>query len=159
MKKIILYHIINIVIGLVFLFSPSHLWSINSIKDSISVPELNGTLNTTEAREENDSLKLNFETVIKEIFDKKKEEFKQMVLSNEQLRVSGSNISGDYILNFNFDEEVKKYILFYKKKPNIIPEVTNEFDSIQAFKLLNLEINNWSKQSHNPDIYLSLIHI
>jgi len=159
MKKINLYHIMSFVIGLIFLLSPCSAWSNKPIGDSTAVPELSSPATNTEARGENDSLKLNFETVIKEIFDKKKEEFKQTVLSNERLRMSGSNTSGDYIFDFNFNEEVKKYILFYKKKPNTIPEVTNEFDSIQAFKLLNLEINNWSKQSHNPDIYCVYIKV
>jgi len=159
MKRINLYHIISFVIGLIFLISPCSAWSNKPIGDSTAVPELSSPATNTEARGENDSLKLNFETVIKEIFDKKKEEFKQTVFNNERLRLSGSSTSGDYIFDFNFDEEVKKYILFYKKKPNIIPEVTNEFDSIQAFKLLNLEINNWSKQSHNPDIYCVYIKV
>ena len=149
----------SFVIGLIFLLSPCSAWSNKPIGDSTAVPELSSPATNTEARGENDSLKLNFETVIKEIFDKKKEEFKQTVLSNERLRMSGSNTSGDYIFDFNFNEEVKKYILFYKKKPNTIPEVTNEFDSIQAFKLLNLEINNWSKQSLNPDIYCVYIKV
>ncbi|MBK8746604.1 MAG: hypothetical protein IPM04_01735 [Saprospiraceae bacterium] len=110
MKRINLYHKMSFVFGLIFLLSPCSAWSIKLIKDSTAVPELNNPASNTEARDETDSLKLNFETVIKEIFDKKKkEEFKQTVLSNERLRMSGSNASGDYIFEFNFDEEVKDY--------------------------------------------------
>ncbi|MBK9395737.1 MAG: hypothetical protein IPN55_00210 [Saprospiraceae bacterium] len=98
MKRINLYHKMSFVIGLIFLLSPCSAWSNKPIKDSTAVPELSSPATNTEARGENDSLKLNFETVIKEIFDKKKEEFKQTVLSNERLRMSGSNTSGDYIL-------------------------------------------------------------
>ena len=115
MKRINLYHKMSFVFGLIFLLSPCSAWSIKLIKDSTAVPELSNPATNIEARGENDSLKLNFETVIKEIFDKKKEEFRQMVLSNEQLRMNGSSTSGDYIFDFNFNDEVKKYILLIKR--------------------------------------------
>lgn len=149
----------SFVFGLIFLLSPCSAWSIKLIKDSTAVPELSNPATNIEARGENDSLKLNFETVIKEIFDKKKEEFRQMVLSNEQLRMNGSSTSGDYIFDFNFNDEVKKYILFYKKKPDSIPQITNEYNNKEVFKALNLEINNWSKIGQNPNIYCVYIKV
>ena len=142
MKRINLYHIMSFVIGLIFLLSPCSSWSINTIKDSTAIPELSNPASNTEARVETDSLKLNFETVIKEIFDKKKEEFRQMVLRNEKLRVSGSSISGDYIFDFNFEEEVKDYFLYYKKRPNVTIHII--FDpNLICDKIFSLIFARW----------------
>ncbi len=149
----------SFVIGLIFSLSPYSAWSIKPIKDSNAVPELNNPASNTEARDETDSLKLNFETVIKEIFDKKKEEFKQTVLSNERLRMSGSNASGDYIFEFNFDEEVKDYFLYYRKRPNVQPEITYDYQNKNEIEQLNLEVNNWISQEQKPDVYFVCVTV
>ena len=149
----------SFVIGLIFLLSPCSSWSINTIKDSTAIPELSNPASNTEARVETDSLKLNFETVIKEIFDKKKEEFRQMVLRNEKLRVSGSSISGDYIFDFNFEEEVKDYFLYYKKRPNVQPEITYDYKYKNEIEQLNLEVNYWISRGQKPDVYFVCVTV
>ena len=127
MRKINLHHIISSAFLLILILSPVDLSSITTINKSKNESEITKSDLSYNNKEILDSLKLNFETIIKEIFNKKKEEFSEMVLRNEIMKNSGSNKSGDYIFDFNFNNEIKDYFLYYLKRPNVQPEITYDY--------------------------------